>query len=74
MSDFDYSPAPESRSVARLRESYGMYVDGKFVDGGGGTFKTVNPADESVLASVALADNADVDTAVKAARRAYDGV
>ncbi|HEX3906469.1 MAG TPA: aldehyde dehydrogenase family protein [Mycobacteriales bacterium] len=74
MSDFDYSPAPESRSVARLRESYGMYIDGKFVDGGGGTFKTVNPADESVLASVALADKADIDTAVSAARRAYDGV
>jgi aldehyde dehydrogenase (NAD+) len=51
-----------------------MYIDGKFVDGGGGTFKTVNPADESVLASVALADKADIDTAVSAARRAYDGV
>ena len=74
MSDFEYSPAPESRSVARLRESYGMYVDGKFVDGEGGTFKTINPADESVLASVALADSGDIDTAVKAARRAYDTV
>src|ERR1700728_731586 len=51
-----------------------MYVDGKSVDGRGGTFKSVNPADESVLASVALADRADIDTAVTAARRAYDGV
>jgi aldehyde dehydrogenase (NAD+) len=71
---YDYSPAPEARSIARLRESYGMFVDGRFVTGGGGTFKSVNPADESVLASVALADSADVDTAVTAARRAYEGV
>jgi aldehyde dehydrogenase (NAD+) len=74
VSDYDYSPAPESRATARLRESYGMFVDGRFVDGGGGTFKSINPADESVLASVALADTADIDTAVAAARRAYDTV
>ncbi|HTW19721.1 MAG TPA: aldehyde dehydrogenase family protein [Mycobacteriales bacterium] len=74
MADFDYSPAPESRSVARLRESYGMYIDGAFVDGHGGAFKTINPADESVLASVAQADASDVDTAVAAARTAYDTV
>ena len=74
MSDFEYSPAPESRETARLRESYGMFIDGRFVDGNGGTFKTVNPADESVLASVALADSADIDTAVAAARRAYETV
>ena len=74
MSDFEYSPAPESRETARLRESYGMFIDGRFVNGNGGTFKTVNPADESVLASVALADSADIDTAVAAARRAYETV
>jgi aldehyde dehydrogenase (NAD+) len=74
VSDFDYSPAPESRSIARLRESYGMFIDGQFVDGGGGTFKSINPADESVLASVALADTSDIDTAVAAARHAFDTV
>jgi aldehyde dehydrogenase (NAD+) len=74
VSDYDYSPAPESRATAKLRESYGMFIDGKFVDGGGGTFKSVNPADESVLASVSLADDNDVDTAVKAARTAYEKV
>jgi aldehyde dehydrogenase (NAD+) len=71
---YDYSPAPEARSIARLRPSYGMFVDGEFVPGGGGTFETINPADESVLATVALADGADVDRAVAAARRAYDSV
>jgi aldehyde dehydrogenase (NAD+) len=74
VSDYEYSPAPEARSTARLRSSYGMFIDGKFVTGGGGTFKSINPADESVLASVAQADSADVDTAVGAARRAYDTV
>jgi aldehyde dehydrogenase (NAD+) len=74
VSDYDYSPAPESRSIARLRPSYGMFIDGQFVDGGGGTFTSINPADESVLTSVALADAADIDRAVTAGRRAYDTV
>jgi aldehyde dehydrogenase (NAD+) len=74
VSDYDYSPAPEARSIARVRPSYGMFVDGRFTAGGGGTFETVNPADESVLATVALADDGDIDTAVAAARRAHDTV
>ena len=51
-----------------------MFVDGSFTAGGGGTFQSVNPADESVLTTVALADTADIDTAVAAARRAYETV
>jgi aldehyde dehydrogenase (NAD+) len=74
VSDYDYSPAPEGRAIARLRPSYGMYVDGAFTDGHGGSFETVNPADESVLATVAMADATDVDRAIKAARRAYETV
>jgi aldehyde dehydrogenase (NAD+) len=75
VSDYDYSPAPEARAIARLRPSYGMFVDGQFTAGnGGGTFETVNPADESVLATVALSDSADIDRAVAAARRAYETV
>jgi aldehyde dehydrogenase (NAD+) len=72
VSDYDYSPAPEARSIARLRPSYGMFVDGQFTAGGGGSFETINPADESALATVALADDADIDSAVAAARRAYE--
>jgi aldehyde dehydrogenase (NAD+) len=75
VSDYDYSPAPEARAIARLRPSYGMFVDGQFTAGSaGGSFETVNPADESVLATVALSDAADIDTAVAAARRAYQAV
>jgi aldehyde dehydrogenase (NAD+) len=71
---FEYAPAPESRSVVDIRESYGLFVDGSFVDGSGGRFKTVNPATEEVLAEVVAASAEDVDAAVAAARRAYDEV
>jgi len=49
-----------------------MFVDGRFVDGSGTAFKTINPANEEVLAEVAEADQSDVDTAIGAARRAFD--
>jgi aldehyde dehydrogenase (NAD+) len=51
-----------------------MFVDGKFVEGTGEPLKTINPATEEVLAEVSTASQSDVDTAVKAARRAYDRV
>jgi aldehyde dehydrogenase (NAD+) len=67
---FEYAPAPESRAVVDLRDSYGLFVDGEFVSGTG-TFKTVNPATEEVLAEVAEAGPSDVDRAVSAARTAF---
>jgi len=51
-----------------------MFVDGQFVEGSGEPLKTVNPATEEVLAEVSTAGPSDVDTAVRAARRAYDRV
>ena len=69
---WDYAPAPESRDIARLRPSYQMFVDGRFVDGDGEPLKTINPATEEVLAEVATASPSDVDTAVRAARKAYE--
>jgi acyl-CoA reductase-like NAD-dependent aldehyde dehydrogenase len=39
----------------------------------GKSFETINPANEEVLALVAEGDRADVDEAVKAARRALEG-
>jgi aldehyde dehydrogenase (NAD+) len=69
-----YAPAPESRDIANLKPAYRMFVDGKFVEGSGEPLKTVNPATEEVLAEVSTASKSDVDTAVKAARRAYDRV
>ncbi|HEX8627279.1 MAG TPA: aldehyde dehydrogenase family protein [Catenuloplanes sp.] len=75
MGVFEYAPAPESRSVVDLRPSYGLFIDGEFVEPTDGTVvKSVNPASEEVLAEVAEAGPADVDRAVAAARRAYQRV
>jgi aldehyde dehydrogenase (NAD+) len=73
MSRFEYAPAPESRDIARLRPSYQIFVDGAFRNGSGESIKTINPADEEPLAEVAEAGPSDVDDAVRAARRAFDG-
>jgi len=69
---FEYAPAPESRSIVDLRASYGLFINGQFVDGHGSSFKSISPANEEVLAEVAAADAADVDAAVRAARQAYN--
>ncbi len=71
---FVYAPAPESAGIARLKPSYGIFVNGEFRPGRGEAIKTVNPANEEPLAEVAEADTADVDDAVAAARQAYEGV
>lgn len=70
---FEYAPAPESRSVVDIAPSYGLFIDGEFTDAADGkVFKTVSPSSEEVLAEVAQAGAADVDRAVKAARRAFE--
>ncbi|GAB3679232.1 aldehyde dehydrogenase family protein [Angustibacter aerolatus] len=75
MGKLEYAPAPESRSVVDIRPSYGLFVDGAFVDpASGSSFKTVSPATEEVLAEVAEGGAEDVDRAVRAARRAYEQV
>ncbi|NUT35175.1 MAG: aldehyde dehydrogenase family protein [Hamadaea sp.] len=70
---FEYAPAPESRAIANLKPSYGLFIDGEFVDGEG-SFKSISPSSEEVLADVAEASAADVGRAVAAARRAYEQV
>ncbi|MEU4679534.1 aldehyde dehydrogenase family protein [Micromonospora sp. NPDC023737] len=72
---FEYAPAPESRSVVDIKPAYGLFIDGKFVDpSDGGSFKSINPATEEVLAEIAEAGSGDVDRAVRAARTAYEKV
>ncbi|ESN93659.1 hypothetical protein HELRODRAFT_187499 [Helobdella robusta] len=49
-----------------------IFLNNEWVDSVcGKTFKTINPATESVICEVAEGDKADVDRAVKAARDAY---
>ena len=68
---FSYAPAPESRAIVDIKSSYGLFIGGEFVDGRGQGFKTINPANEEVLAEVSEAIEADVDAAVTAARKAF---
>ncbi|KAM3967226.1 aldehyde dehydrogenase 1A1-like [Aphomia sociella] len=49
-----------------------LFIDNEWVDSKSGkTFETFSPQDGSVIATVAEGDKADVDEAVKAARRAF---
>lgn len=70
---FAYAPAPESRSIVDIAPSYGLFIDGEFTDAADGkVFKTVSPSSEEVLSEIAQAGEADVDRAVKAARKAFE--
>ena len=74
MGFLEYAPAPESRSILQLKDSYGLFIGGEFVEGRGGAFDTISPADESRLASIAIGSDEDVDAAVAAARQAHTKV
>jgi aldehyde dehydrogenase (NAD+) len=66
------SPAPESQNHIRLKENYGLFISGKFTSPGKDRFDSINPATEKKLASITQASAKNVDSAVKAARKAYN--
>ena len=71
---WQYAPAPESTDHVTIDQRYKLFIGGEFVAPEAGRhFETINPATEEQLSSVALAGEADVDRAVKAARKAYNG-
>jgi aldehyde dehydrogenase (NAD+) len=71
---WEYAPAPESPDHVRLRDSYGLFIDGDFRDPLDGTrVPSINPATEETAAEVAFAGPADVRRAVQAARAARPG-
>jgi aldehyde dehydrogenase (NAD+) len=73
MTRWEYAPAPEPTDIVSVRDTYGLYIGGEFIDPADGDFfKTINPATEEVLAAVPNATEADVDNAVGAARKAFD--
>jgi len=67
--EWTYAPAPESTDVVRLQERYGLFIGGEWVEPKE-FFTTVAPRDESPLAEVGQASEADVLAAVAAARDA----
>lgn len=59
---------------ANTPRKYQLFIDGQWVDAESGkTFTTPNPATGENLAEVSEADKADIDKAVIAARRAFEG-
>ncbi|HEV2863769.1 MAG TPA: aldehyde dehydrogenase family protein, partial [Pyrinomonadaceae bacterium] len=63
-----------AQSASETPRKYQLLIDGKWVDAESGkTFTSPNPSTGATLAEVAEADKADVDKAVAAARRAFDG-
>jgi aldehyde dehydrogenase (NAD+) len=68
--DWTYAPAPESRDIVRIRERYGHFVGGEWLEPTE-TYQTISPASEEPLAEIAQGTEADVDRAVTAARTAF---
>jgi aldehyde dehydrogenase (NAD+) len=74
-SAWTYAPALESTDHIKLRSRYELFIDGKWTPPKSQKyFTTISPSTEVVLAEVAEANAEDVDAAVAAARRAYEGV
>ncbi|HEX3232467.1 MAG TPA: betaine-aldehyde dehydrogenase [Pyrinomonadaceae bacterium] len=64
------TPQPAQTTPRR----YQLFIDGQFVDAESGkTFNSPNPATGETFAEVAEADKADIDKAVAAARKAFEG-
>ena len=58
-------------SGRQLDRYWPNYIDGKYCHGGAGSIDVKDPSCGETLAAQALADAADVDRAVQAARRVY---
>jgi aldehyde dehydrogenase (NAD+) len=68
---WEYAAAPESREIVTLRERYGHFVGGEWIEPKE-TYTTIDPASEEPLAVVGQATDEEVQFAVGAAREAYD--
>ncbi|MEM8554192.1 MAG: aldehyde dehydrogenase family protein [Pseudomonadota bacterium] len=57
--------------MAEIAPYWQNYIDGEWVDGGAGRISVIDPGTGQLLADHASADAADVDRAVRAARRVH---
>src|SRR5918992_583462 len=70
---FEYAAAPESTEIVKIKERYGLFIGGDFVEPRSEKwFGTINPATEQSLTEVAEAGKEDVDLAVTEARQASE--
>src|SRR6201985_3838204 len=73
MMSIAYDHGHETTPIAASRPKL-LLIDGQRVPSvSGRTFQTLNPATEQVIATIAEGNEADVDRAVAAARRAFEG-
>jgi aldehyde dehydrogenase (NAD+) len=70
-SGWDYATAPESREIVELRERYGHFVGGEWLEPRE-TYATLDPSSEEQLAEVGQATEEEVGLAVSAAREAFE--
>src|ERR1700748_435106 len=74
MMSIAYDLPPETAAMEFLAKPQGLLIDGRRVASSSGRmFKSLNPATEEVIATIAEGNEADVDRAVAAARRAFEG-
>jgi aldehyde dehydrogenase (NAD+) len=72
---WDYAPAPEDSKNYVIAPRHELFINGKFVAPRSKKyFDSLNPATEQKLTEIAAGNAADVDSAVKSARRAYENV
>ena len=70
----DYTREDWARRAAALKLRNQAFIDGRFVDAvSGKVFDSINPANGEILTSVAECGEDDVNLAVAAARRAFEG-
>lgn len=75
----EYGPAPESQKEAiafleKFDKKFDLFIDGKWTASKGGAyFDSINPAQNTFLAKVTEGQEADVDKAVAAAKKALPG-
>ena len=70
-SSWEYATAPESREIVTIRERYGHFVGGEWLEPKE-TYTTIDPSSEQPLAEIGQATEQEVGLAVEAAREAYE--
>lgn len=74
MMSIAYDYTPETAAATFLAKPQGLLIDGRRVASASGRmFKSLNPATEQVIATIAEGNEADVHRAVASARRAFEG-
>lgn len=68
------APAARPETLSFIDQEHKLLIDGQWVPAGSGkTFEVKDPSSGKTIASAAEGDKADIDKAVAAARRAFEG-